>query len=517
MIFSLGSQVNPSKVFIEQKSNVNGRLDPFYYRPELVALEKQVRKVTALRLRDFVVRMAGGATPSTAEPEKHYAESGEGVPFIRVQNLSTSGLLNLCDCKYITRSTHETLLKRSRLSGGELLVKITGVGRMAVASVVPESFEGNINQHMVAIGTKDIGTSETLAAYLNLDIAEQLASRRSTGGTRPALDYPALLSIPIVYDERIPKLMMAAIEKQQERIKEAGALLSSIDDVLLDELGIPQAPEIPDRLESRIFNSGFANLSGQRWDPLYYQADIFAFVRKAKCGFQRLGAVGNYFLTGFAAGRSDQGDEEDGGIIQIRPTNLSDDRELVFKRNIYIAATELKAHKSDVLKRGEVLFNNTNSQEQVGKTVWFDLEGDYFSSNHITRIGTKPGELDPCYLASILNLYQRRKVFSSSVQTGITNLALGQTSSSAFQFLCQRSHGKLKLRSTLKRSVLKHDLCVNKPAPNSRRPSATSKPLSLARMAASEAQRHSRLFPWELSLSAWFCPDGRTAGHLGSA
>ncbi len=62
-----------------------------------------------------------------------------------------------------------------------------------------------------------------MAAYLNLDVAERLASRRSTGGTRPALDYPALLSIPVVYDDRIAKLMMQAVERHQKRINEANA------------------------------------------------------------------------------------------------------------------------------------------------------------------------------------------------------------------------------------------------------------------------------------------------------
>lgn len=58
-----------------------------------------------------------------------------------------------------------------------------------------------------------------------------------------------------------------------------------------------------------------------------------------------------------------------------------------------------------------MLFNNTNSQEQVGKTVYFDLEGDYFCSNHITRIATDGDRLDPQYLVYILNLYKRQKVF----------------------------------------------------------------------------------------------------------
>lgn len=104
-------------------------------------------------------------------------------------------------------------------------------------------------------------------------------------------------------------------------------------------------------------------------------------------------------------------DEEDRGVVQIRPTNLSDDRELIFHRNVFIADSVLEERKADVLKRGEVLFNNTNSQEQVGKTVWFDLEGSYFSSNHITRIGTKSGDLNGRFLTYVLNLYQRQKVF----------------------------------------------------------------------------------------------------------
>lgn len=412
MSFELCTDVDSSKVFIERKTNVTGRWDPFFYRPEFVDLEKRVGEVTSQRLRDFALSMAGGATPSTKEAEEHYDTTvEEGVPFIRVQNLSTTGELNLEDIKLITRSTHEGLLKRSRLEGGELLVKITGVGRMAVASVVPEGFEGNINQHIVAIRTDSIRTSRALAAYLNLDFAEKLASRRATGGTRPALDYPALLSIPIILDERIPKMLHKAIKYHKEKLIQAKSLLASIDDLLLTELGIPNPPEPSYTLESRIFQTPFPSLTGQRWDPLYHQADIFNFVGSAPCGLHRLSELTDYLLTGFAAGRGDQVDGEDDGVIQIRPTNLSEDREFVFKRNVYIAASELETRKSDILRRNEVLFNNTNSQEQVGKSVCFELEGSFFCSNHVTRIGTNSSALDASYLTYILNLYQRRKVF----------------------------------------------------------------------------------------------------------
>jgi len=117
--------------------------------------------------------------------------------------------------------------------------------------------------------------------------------------------------------------------------------------------------------------------------------------------------VTKYIVTGYAAGKNDQ--EED-GIIQIRPTNINEQRELIFDKNIYVKKQNLQTRTNDLLKRKDVLFNNTNSQDLVGKATLFDLEGQYFCSNHITRIQTNP-ELLPEFLTLLLNLYQQNKVF----------------------------------------------------------------------------------------------------------
>jgi restriction endonuclease S subunit len=423
--FSLEKPDRFPGIFVVKKSDVRRRWDPFYFRPDLVALEARVREVTPHRLRDFVEQIVGGATPSRNDSEIHYTENPNGVPFIRVQNLSTTGTLDLHDYKRITRSTHEGLLARSRLYGGELLVKITGVGRMAVASVVPEKLEANINQHIVAIRTKNIKTSETLAAFLNLDIAERLASRRATGGTRPALDYPALLSIPIVYNERIPELLGSALNRYQQKLEKAEKLISQVDNVLLRELGVKPTSPRSDSMDHRIFKTSFYSVTGRRIDPLFHQGDIFHFIRSASCPLETLGASAVNFLTGFAAGRADQGDESS-GIIQIRPTNISNERELIFRRNIFITPLDLELRSQDVLRSEEVLFNNTNSQEQVGKTAFFDLRGNYFCSNHITRIGVNRDRINPLYLYYVLNLYQRQRVFYKlctnwNNQSGVSN------------------------------------------------------------------------------------------------
>jgi restriction endonuclease S subunit len=272
--YTISPSLNANRVFILQRSELEKRFDPFYYVPELVELEKKVLEKQPKKLRHYVQSIASGATPKTTESEKYYTEKENGIPFLRVQNLSPTGVLEFDDCKYINEETHNGMLKRSQVTAGDLLVKITGVGRMAVASVVPEGFEGNINQHICVIKTGSKEASETLAAFLNSDIGEKLASRRSTGGTRPALDYPALLSIPIIEDERILEITAKVVEQKKQNEAEAEKLLASIDDYLLNELGItlPTPPE--NTLKSRMFIKAFKDISGNRLDPNYFAAEF---------------------------------------------------------------------------------------------------------------------------------------------------------------------------------------------------------------------------------------------------
>ena len=246
------------------RGDIEGRLDPYFYQPEFTKLEAHVRRLTSQKLRDFIVRIAGGSTPDIKRHDEYYTDPHNGISFIRVQNLSPEGL-QLDDCKYVTFNTHNGLLKRSQVSGGDLLVKITGVGRMAVSSVVHYGFEGNINQHIAAIKTKNYQTSEVLATFLNSDVGEKLAARRSTGGTRPALDYSALKSIPIIYNPQIVEIMQSAYAQEKQKEQEADALLDSIDDYVLAELGI----EMPAVEEKKCFVVYANERVGRRVDPLY--------------------------------------------------------------------------------------------------------------------------------------------------------------------------------------------------------------------------------------------------------
>ena len=407
-VFELSAKVNDNNVFLVKHSELEGRWDIDYYRPKINALEKKIRQKTTKKLKDFIVKIASGATPSVQEEAKFYSTKENGIPFLRVQNLNVSGELSLDDVKYINQETHNNYLKRSQVSEHDLLVKITGVGRMAIASVAPSGFDGNTNQHMVVIKTGGEEQSRYLANYLNLDIIEALATRRSTGATRPALDYPALKSIPVIGGIDFSFLKKAEAQKQQKE-QQAQVLLDSIDGYLLNALGIT-LPQQDSRLEKRMFTVPFSEVIGGRLDPVSFSS-FGKYLFSSIYSYKPLHQVAQGFGSGFGVGKDNQAKNSD-GIIQIRPTNINSYGDLIFQKNVYLPKEYTE--KYEMTSYGDVLFNNTNSQDLVGKTaIFLDKDNQYFYSNHITVIKTNALSLNPDYLKNVLNLYQEHKYFYS--------------------------------------------------------------------------------------------------------
>ena len=151
----------------------------------------------------------------------------------------------------------------------------------------------------------------------------------------------------------------------------------------------------------------YSNLSS-RLDPLYYLSDLAIFTDRQITA--SIGELCSSMYSGFAAGKETQVKKES-GYIQIRPTNIMPDGRLSFEKNVYVP----KNRNYTFIPQKAVLFNNTNSQELVGKTAILDLpnEDQYYCSNHITVIIPDQTKLIPEYLWIILNLYQRRTIFYS--------------------------------------------------------------------------------------------------------
>ena len=159
-------------------------------------------------------------------------------------------------------------------------------------------------------------------------------------------------------------------------------------------------------LDNRVFIINRSELE-DRFDPIFYASDLAKFNTNIFKSVL-LKSIVKYFKSGFGAGKQEQTDAKN-GIIQIRPTNIDENGFLKYAKNIY-----LPIDKSSIrIEVDDILFNNTNSQELVGKTAILKENKELTFSNHITIIRVRKEAILPDYLWIILNMYQRNRIFYS--------------------------------------------------------------------------------------------------------
>jgi type I restriction enzyme S subunit len=133
-----------------------------------------------------------------------------------------------------------------------------------------------------------------------------------------------------------------------------------------------------------------------------------------------LGEVIDEIKNGFASGKRDEN-----GIVQIRMNNVTTDGRLIF--NSYLKVPIPENVDGWILKRGDFLFNNTNSYDLVGKsTIFTDTPFPCTFSNHFTRIRFKKEVLPELILHHFIRLWEKsyfksvaiRHVGQSAVHTG---------------------------------------------------------------------------------------------------
>src|SRR5258708_17894373 len=74
--------------------------------------------------------------------------------------------------------------------------------------------------------------------------------------------------------------------------------------------------------------------------------------------------------------------EEGRGVPHLRPFNITSDSDIDLSQ---VKNVEPVAQDSTYwLSLGDVIFNNTNSEELVGKTAYFPFKGKFVLSNHMT-------------------------------------------------------------------------------------------------------------------------------------
>ena len=112
----------------------------------------------------------------------------------------------------------------------------------------------------------------------------------------------------------------------------------------------------------------------------------------------------------------------DVGLPHLRPFNISDDGSL-YLGDIYQVPIEEAPDSKRELLPGDVLFNNTNSVELVGKSTIVRERMVAGYSNHITRIRVNAERIEPEYFALWLRQLRSTGFFSSQATQWVSQAA----------------------------------------------------------------------------------------------
>lgn len=126
--------------------------------------------------------------------------------------------------------------------------------------------------------------------------------------------------------------------------------------------------------------------------------------------------------TGFASGVHNSSGE---GVPHLRPMNVSILGK-IDRTSVKSVDPSLADRPERRLRRGDVLFNNTNSPELVGKTALFDDDDAPAFSNHMTRLRTRPSVASPAFLARYLHSRWASGDFAQIANNHVSQASVGR-------------------------------------------------------------------------------------------
>jgi type I restriction enzyme S subunit len=265
---------------------------------------------------------------------------------------------------------------------GTLLIALYGatVGKLGVLYI-----DAATNQAICAITPSGEIDREYLFFYLLLQRDNLL--KISFGGAQPNISQEIIRSIeipiPLLPEQR---RIAAILNEQMSAIERARAAAEA-------QLEATKA------LLAAYLRRIFENAEAKRWHRI------------------RLGDVIADAQPGFACGERDSH-----GVIQLRMNNVNTRGNLVWDRFIRVPADPPTITRYQLIS-GDVVFNNTNSTELVGKSALFLGHSEpVVYSNHFTRLRSVPDKLVPAYLAIWLLQQWQSRVFE-----GLCNRWIGQS------------------------------------------------------------------------------------------
>ncbi|MEI8341328.1 MAG: restriction endonuclease subunit S [Verrucomicrobiota bacterium] len=114
------------------------------------------------------------------------------------------------------------------------------------------------------------------------------------------------------------------------------------------------------------------------------------------------------------------------GITPILRMNNIDDGKLILANLVHVnlSGDELKSYR---LKKGDLLFNRTNSAALVGKTALFTESRDYVCASYLVRFRLRLDRVDPQFVCYVFTTSQSQRIFHQLATKAVAQVNINPT------------------------------------------------------------------------------------------
>ncbi len=244
---------------------------PRLYTPNVQSFFENLWQAKGARyLREYIANGAYGILP----PGDSYAPDLP-IRFVRSAELTPNLDIDLAACPQVA---HEYFIPKARARKDDILLAVKGAtigSKKSVAHVREDIGDAIVNGSIFRMHAKDGVSPRLLAIALSSDFAKRqmklgLAANNGVDYLDKTLIHKLVVPLPaIAQQEELVRKHDVAAENARARSHEADALLSSIDDYLLTELGITLPLEPENTIKSRTQRVPFSDIQ-QRLDPNFF-------------------------------------------------------------------------------------------------------------------------------------------------------------------------------------------------------------------------------------------------------
>lgn len=276
-------KLNPNKVFILQKSELEKSFSPLYHSslPKKLAHAKKLKEIAIVN-------------PTRPRPK---FESNEIVPYVGLPETDEHSK----SIVEVAMRPYKEVAGRNVIYPNELLFARIEPSVFNKKYILTEDLKGHqfafTSTEFYVVKGKNVSNKFLMAAFHSDYVFNQIEGKTtgSTGRRRldPEVFENLIIPIPeIEKQKKIETIYNSVVEQKKQNELESEKLLSSIDDYLLKALGIelPKTPE--NTLQNRIFTTSIKEISGGRFDPQFYLKEYKDLCDKIKTQkHKRLGDI----------------------------------------------------------------------------------------------------------------------------------------------------------------------------------------------------------------------------------